>query len=175
MSDATKPKPGDLSIDVTDLTVYDLTSEQINAKTKLRPGFEKAVECLGRLTPDQVKQVGLSADEIDRSGALMTQYNRAHEVLPAARKLVELLCETKIETGHQIGIILSGSASHVRHRAERDAKAAEVMGALADLLNYVSAPAKKAAATRRKAAGQETPPVAKPADPNAVPTPDVSP
>jgi hypothetical protein len=175
MSDATKPKPGDLSIDVTDLVVYDLTAEQISTKTKVRPGFDKAVECLGRLKPEQIKQVGLSADDIERSGALLIQYNRADEVLPAVDKLAELLRETKIETGHQIGIILGDSASHMRRRAERDAKAAEIMGTLADLLNYVSAPANKAVATRNKAAAEEAPPPAQPADPAAVPAPAVNP
>jgi hypothetical protein len=149
------PEPGDLSIDVTGLTVYDLTPEQIKQKTKLRDGFDKAVACLVRLKPDQIKAAGLSADEVARSMQLLADYKRADEVLPAADKLVELLRETKIETGHQIGLILGDSASQARRRAERDPKAAEVLGALQDLLDYVSAPAYKAAATRAKAAGEE--------------------
>jgi hypothetical protein len=154
------PEPGDLSIDVIGLTVYDLTPEQIARKTKLRDGFDKAVACLGRLKPDQIKAVGLSTDEVARSAQLLANYRRVEEVQPAADKLAELLRETKIETGHQIALILGDSASQARRRAERDPLAAEVLGALQDLLDYVSGPALKALATRTRSAGEEaaTPP-----------------
>lgn len=157
MSDPTHPVPGDLKIDASDISVYDLTSEQIARKTKLREGFEPAVECMARLKPEQVKLVGISSDEVNRATLLVAQYKRADEVLPAAEKLVELLRETKIETGHQIGVILGDVAAQARRRAERDAKAAEVLGALEELLTYVSGPAYKAAATRSKAAGDDAP------------------
>src|SRR5262245_10812909 len=130
MSDPKHPVPGDLSIDAADLVVYDLTPEQIAKKTKLRPGFDKAVQCLGRLKPEQIKNATLSSDEINQCSVYLTQYERADELLPAAEKLVELLRETKIETGHQIGVILGAAAAQVRRRAERDPKAAEVLGSL---------------------------------------------
>ena len=155
MSDPMHPVPGDLHIDVSDLTVYDLTPDQIAKKTKVRDGFDKAAECLGRLKPEQIKQAGISTDEVDRCAVFLAQYKRADEVLPAAEKLVELLRETRIESGHQIGVILGDAAAQVRRRADRDAKAAEVLGALDELLSYVSAPAYKAVATRNKAGSEE--------------------
>jgi hypothetical protein len=162
------PEPGDRSIDVTDLTVYDLTPEQITKKTKVRDGFDKAVACLGRLKPDQLKAAGLDADDVARCTQLLADYKRADEVLPSVDKLAELLRETKIETGHQMGIILGDSASQARRRAERNPKAAEVLGALQDLLDYVSAPALKGVATRTKAVDED---VAAPQDGGAPVTP----
>lgn len=173
MSNPLHPVPGDLVIDASDLTVYDLTPAQIKKKIKVRDGFEEAVGCLVRLEPEEVKQAGLNPDDIAASTVLLAQYERAQEVLPAAEKLAELLRETKIETGHRIGVILGNAASQVRRRAERDPDAAELLGKLSDLLTYVSAPAKKAAVTRNKAAKDDSAPPAPSGDalPPAADTP----
>jgi hypothetical protein len=150
MSDPKHPQVGELVIDASDIVVCDLTPEQIAARSKVRPGFQAAVACLGRLTAAQRKAVGISSDEIDQSAVLLAAHNRIDEVLPAAEKLVELLRETRIDTDHQIAVILNDAASQARRRAERDPKAAEAIGVLQDLLDYVSAPALKGVATRTK-------------------------
>lgn len=150
MSDPKHPAVGDMSIDASDIVPVDLTPEQIQRKTKVRGGFPKAVAALSRLSPDQIKASGINADEVARALELKTQYDRCDELLPAAEKLVELLRETRVEYGHQIGIVLGEVAAQARRRADRDPKAAETLGTLADLVDYVSAPALKAAETRAK-------------------------
>jgi hypothetical protein len=93
----------------------------------------------------------VSADEVKRALDLKVQYDRCEELLPPAEKLVELLRETRLEYGHQVGIILGEIAAQARRRADRDPKAAEILGTLSDLLEYVSAPAIKANKTRPSA------------------------
>jgi hypothetical protein len=155
MSDPKHPAVGDMSIDASDITPADLTPDQIQHKTKVRAGFPNAVAALKRLSPDQIQTSGVNANEVQRALDLKIQYDRCDELLPAAEKLVELLRETKVEYGHQIGIILGEIAAQVRRRADRDPKAAEVLGTISDLLNYISAPGLKAVKTRAKNEEQE--------------------
>jgi hypothetical protein len=150
MSDPKHPAVGAMSIDASDITPVDLTPYQIKCKTKTRAGFPKAVGALTRLSPDQIKAGGINADEVQRALDLKVQYDRCDEFLPPAEKLVELLRETRIDYGHQIGVILGEVASQARRRADRDPKAAEILGTLSDLIEYVSAPAVKAAESRAK-------------------------
>ena len=150
MSDPKHPAVGAMSIDASDIVPVDLTNDQIFRKTKVRAGFSKAVAALTRLSPEQIQISGVSGDEVKRALDLKVQYDRCDELLPAAEKLVELLRETRLEYGHQIGIILGEIASQARRRADRDPKAAEILGTLSDLLEYVSAPAIKANKTKAK-------------------------
>jgi hypothetical protein len=150
MSDPKHPAVGAMSIDASDIIPADLTPDQIQHKTKVRAGFPHALAALKRLSPDQIQVSGVNANEVQRALNLKVQYDRCDELLPAAEKLVELLRETKLEYGHQIGIILGEIAAQVRRRADRDPKAAEVLGTISDLLDYISAPGLKAAKTRAK-------------------------
>jgi len=150
MSDPKHPAVGAMSIDASDIIPADLTPDQIQHKTKVRAGFPNALAALKRLSPDQIQVSGVNANEVQRALNLKVQYDRCDELLPAAEKLVELLRETKLEHGHQIGIILGEIAAQVRRRADRDPKAAEVLGTISDLLDYISAPGLKAAKTRAK-------------------------
>jgi hypothetical protein len=150
MSDPKHPTVGAMSIDASDIAPVDLTLKQIQRKTKVRAGFSKAVDALTRLSPDQIKAGAINADEVQRALDLKVQFDRCDELLPPAEKLVELLRETRLEYGHQIGIILGEVAAQARRRADRDPKAAEILGTLSELLEYVSAPAVKAAESRAK-------------------------
>jgi hypothetical protein len=150
MSDPKHPAVGDMSIDASDITPADLTPDQIQHKTKVRAGFPNAVGALKRLSPGQIQTSGVNASEVQRALDLKVQYDRCDELLPPAEKLVELLHETKLEYGHQIGMILGEIAAQVRRRADRDPKAAEVLGTISDLLDYISAPGLKAVKTRTK-------------------------
>jgi hypothetical protein len=155
MSDPKHPVVGDMAIDATDVTPAELTLKQKQQKTKVREGFSLAVAALTRLAPSQIQASGINADEVTRAINLKAQYDRCEELLPAAEKLVERLRETRLEYGHQTGIILSEIATQVRRRAERDPKAADVLGTLEDLLKYISAPALKALKTRAKKEEEE--------------------
>jgi len=155
MGTPTNPEKGDLHIDASAVTPIELTKEQAASKAKLREGFELAINCLTRLKAPQLAQSGINALEVQRCVTEKANFDMASFFLPAAEKLVSILKDSKVESGHQISLILSETAMQVRHRAERDPKAAEVLGIIEDLLLYVSGPGKKAAATRAKNAEAE--------------------
>lgn len=147
---------GSMIIDASIITPVELSSEQIAKLTKVRIGFSKAVSCLGRLKPEQIEAAGISAPEVQRALVLKEEYDLLEvDLLPVAEKLVEILRDTKRERGHRISIILGELVAQARRRAARDPKAADVLGTLSDLVDYITAPANKAAATRTKNAKNE--------------------
>jgi len=155
MGTPTNPEEGDLHIDASAVTPIELTKEQAASKVKLREGYDLAINCLTRLKAPQLAQSGINALEIQRCVTEKANYDQARSFLPAAEKLVSILKDTMTESGHQISLILSETSMQVRHRSERDSKAAEVLGIIEDLFGYVSGPAQKAAATRAKLAKAE--------------------
>jgi len=155
MGTSTNPEKGDLHIDASDLKTVELTAEQVGTKAKLREGHALAINCLTRLKPAQLAQSGINPNEIQRCVEEKATFDKASSFLPAAEKLVSILKSTKIESGHQISMILSETAMQVRHRSERDPRAAEVLGIIEDLFKYVSGPAQKGLATKAKLAEAE--------------------
>ncbi len=150
MADPKHPQSGDLIIDASDVNAVDLTSDQVRALTKIREGFPEAVTCLQRMNPPQVQALGLNPNEIARISSLMTEFDRASELLGPAEKLAELMRETRLFKGHQVALVLTEMAKQVRHRGEKDPEAAKLLGLLNDLLDYTFGPAQKGAATRKE-------------------------
>lgn len=157
MADPKHPKSGELVIDASDIITVDLTAEQIRGLTKTREGFGEAVECLKRLSPEQIQTLGLNPAEITRIAGLKVDFDRASELLGPAEKMVELLRETRMYRGHQVGLVLSEMANQARHRGEKDAQAAQLLGMLGDLMSYIYGPAQKGAAARRDREESEPP------------------
>lgn len=155
MGDPKHPVVGDLHIDASDVEVTDITPEQVQKLTKLRDGFELAVENLLNLKPVDLERTGLNDKELARLSLLIAKDKRIAELLPPAAKLAELLHETRQITRHEIATILAESASQARRRADRVANAAEVLGPVEPLLNYQYGPATKAAMTKEKAKNTE--------------------
>jgi hypothetical protein len=151
MKDPQNPQPGDLVIDASQLDVVDMASDMINNLIKVRDGIEKAVANVERLKPEEMRRAGINPMEVDRVRDLMAQYRRAEALLPAARKLAELVYETKVYRGHEISQILGEIAAQARRRGERAPDGAEILGPLEELFEYQYGPAKKAVATRDKA------------------------
>jgi hypothetical protein len=60
MMDPKNPKPGDLHIDATDIKTVDLFPEQVSRLSKTRPGFDIAVACLLRLSPELIDRAGIN-------------------------------------------------------------------------------------------------------------------
>jgi hypothetical protein len=145
------PKPGQLHIDATDIKTIDLFPDQVSKLSKTRPGFEVAVECFLRLTPELIERAGINPAVFQKAGDLMATNNRCDDVLPAAEKLVELLYETRLHARHELSGILTEVGAQARRRAERDPHGAEILAALEELLDYQYGPAAKGAATRVKA------------------------
>jgi hypothetical protein len=151
MSDPKNPLPGDLHIDASDIAVIDLTPEHLKALTKLRAGHEKGVANIARLTPAQLKAAGINPDEAAATVALASEHKRIDVLHAATEKLTELLHETRMDRGHAIATRLAEIAEQARRRADRSPNGAEILGPLADLLDYQLGPAQKAVTTRAKA------------------------
>lgn len=151
MSDPKNPVPGDLHIDASDIAVIDLTPEHLKALTKLRAGHEVAVANIARLTPAQLKAAGINPDEAAVIVSLAAEHKQIGALHAAAAKLTELLHETRMDRGHAIAMRIAEFAEQARRRADRSPNGAEILGPLADLLDYQLGPAQKAVTTRTKA------------------------
>ncbi|MFT3765811.1 MAG: hypothetical protein QM820_09870 [Minicystis sp.] len=146
--DPKHPTFGDMAVDASDVTPVMLTNEQIKQFTKVRPGFAKAVDAVIMLSPEQRQLLGITDADVTQAADLKAQVARIDEVEGPAEELVHRLRSTRIDRCHRIGVILHGAAATARHRADRDPAAAEALGALNDLIAYVSEPGEKAAVTR---------------------------
>ena len=164
MSDPKNPLPGDLHIDASDIAVIDLTPEHLKALTKLHAGHENAVANIARLTPTQLKAAGINPDEAAAIVSLAAEHKQIGALYAAAAKLTELLHETRMDRGHAIATRIAEIAEQARRRPDRSPNGAEILGPLADLLDYQLGPAQKAVTTRAKAKvapeknGQASPP-----------------
>lgn len=145
------PKPGELHIDASDIQTVDLTPDDIRTLSKLRPGYEVAIECVLRQSPELLERAGVSAATLQRFSDLAATDKRCKEMLPASEKLTELLYETSLHTRHELAGLISEVAAQARRRAERDPKGSELLAALEEVIDYQCGPAVKAAATREKA------------------------
>lgn len=149
----TDPEPGDKHIDASAVPLRDLTPEYIRTLTKLRGGYLKAVACVERLTPEQLKANGINPQEV---AALVTQtaeHKQLSSFHEASAKLTEMFHDSKMEKGHQIATRLAEMAEQARRRADRSQNSAEILGPLAELLEYQFSPAEKALSTKTKAKG----------------------
>jgi hypothetical protein len=166
MNDPVHPVPGDMSIDASDVNAVDLTPDQVPQLIKFHDGVAKALANIMRLTPEQMQRAGMFESQVQRARELIAEYQRCEELLPAADKLAELLYETKLDRADQISVIMGELVAQARRRAAREPKPYEILGPLADLLEYQLGPANKAVATKAKAkenaAPVEAPPVEAP-------------
>jgi len=152
MSDPKNPKPGDLSIDASDIPVVDMTPEQIQKASKLRDGADAAIENVLLLTPQQLSRAGINPDDVARLGDLYQERKRAMSLRPAVDKLSELLYESTIDRGHKISLLLGEMTAQARRRAEHEPNGDEILAPMETVLEYQYGPATRAALTKKKAA-----------------------
>ncbi len=162
-SDPTNPKPGDLHIDASALTVIDLIPEQIPRLSKLREGYESALDSLASLSPQAATRAGIHPEEIARAVTLAAEIKSLDVFSPAADKLAELMRETRLDRGHQLAGILTEAAAQARRRADRDPNGASILAPLEELLEFQYGPAAKASVTRGKTKAKDTTEQPKPA------------
>ena len=149
------PEPGDLEINASGLQVVDVLSDSSRRMTKLRDGWEKAVDNLLRLKPAEIQRAGLNPEEISRLAALKAEKERIGKLRPAAEKLVDILRDTDAVRGQDIALIVGEQAAQARRRADRSPERDLVLGPLSELMDYQSGPGIKAAATRARNAAED--------------------
>jgi hypothetical protein len=159
---AIDPEPGERSIDLTDLVLVDITPEQAQRLLKLRDGHPQAIKCVLLADPAIRKMAGLSESEVGDLGQKWTKAQRIEKVLPAARKLVELLEETLLVEGADIAMRLGEMARQIRRRAPNLPEGDTLLATFEVLLDYQFALAQQVADRRAKAkakaAAAEAPP-----------------
>jgi hypothetical protein len=79
--------------------------------------------------------------------ALMPDVLRISE---ASAEMTELLHHTYLDRSHKIAMRIAEATEQVRRRADRSPNGAEILGAVADMIEYQLAPAQKAMATKAK-------------------------
>jgi hypothetical protein len=151
------PTPGDLHIDATAISVVKFSNDHISSFTKLRDGYEKAVDDLQKLGTEQRKAAGISADEVAEIVALKADHAKIAAFYAASAEMTELLRHTLLDRGHKIATRLAEATEQVRRRAARYPNGAEILGSVAALLEYQLGPAQKAMATKAKAKAATTP------------------
>ena len=156
VSDPKHPKVGDVSIDASGIVLVDITPDRVRQLTKVRDGYENAVNNVLQLKPTDVERAGLNPAEIQRLQTLALQDAHLGELHAAAAKLTELLYETRLERRHEIGTLLGEFGSQARRRADRVANGHEVLGPLSALLEYQYGPAQQAVATKEAGNGDGT-------------------
>lgn len=154
MGTPTNPEPGDMHIDATAVPLHAVADEDIRRKVKLREGSDKAMANILRLTDEEVAQAGLNMDDVNRLRGWIGEYRLAAQFLDSAERMTEKLEQTTLCHGHEISLLIGEIASQARRRARQSPHRGAILDSLGDVLEYQSAPAKKAAATREQKAPQ---------------------
>lgn len=148
--DPKHPVLGAMSIDASDVQVVYLTPDQIKHLTKVRAGYDKALSCLAQLTPAQAQILGIPEADLTEIQTLQPTLDRMDELVPPADEMARLLHTTQSSHEHRAATLIHAAAKSARDRAKRDPNAAEVLGALKDLTDYVAEPSDKAVLTKTK-------------------------
>ena len=163
MSDPKNPVPGDRCIDLTDIELHDITPDMARRLLKLRDGHAQAVQTLLLADPAVRKQAGLSEAEVQDLADTWAAYQRIEQVLPAVRKLLEIVEETRLVHGADIAMKLGEMAHQVRRRGAKIQNGDAVLAPFETLLDYQFGPAQMAADRRAKAKAEEETPAENPA------------
>ena len=155
MSDPTKPVPGTMHIDASAVTLVAVADEEVPRMLKLRDGSEGAMNNIMLLKPEQIAKAGLHPDDIARLRSHIEQHREVKMFVDASRRMTDRLEQTLQHHGHEIAALFGEIASQGRRRARVSPHRNAILDALAALLTYQTAPAKKAVATRGKNKGQQ--------------------
>lgn len=161
MNDPKNPEVGERSVDLTDLELHDITTEEAQRLLKLRDGYADAIKSVLVADVAVRKLAGLSEVEVTELGAKWTKMQRIDQVTPAVRKLLELLEETRLVEGANVAMRLGEMANQVRRRAGKVAGGDAILAAFEVLLDYQFGLAQQVADRRAKAkakAGAAEPP-----------------
>ncbi len=163
MSDPKNPVPGDRHIDLTDFELHDITPEMARQLLKLRDGHAEAVQTVLLADSAVRKQAGLSEAEVEDLAETWASYQRIEEILPAVRKLAEIVEETRLVHGADIAMRLGDMAHQVRRRSSKLPNGDAVLATFELLLDYQFGLAQTVADRRAKAKAEAETPAESPA------------
>jgi hypothetical protein len=163
-SDPTRPDVGDLRIDATDVGphVVDLPPGGMLGLRSSQPGCSEALAELLSNQPILGVQAGVRDEDIVDIQTAVATRERIRSLLPAARKLVELLTETDAVLDDRLQRLVFNIAVTVERRAKM-LRNDELLARYARTRAYRSAIGNKAARTRQRNLDAVTPPEETPA------------
>lgn len=165
MGTPTNPDPGDMHIDATGITVLQVAADDTRKLIKIREGADKAMDNVLLLTPEQIAQAGLNTNDVAHLCARIAEYRNVTRFLEAAERMSSRLDQTAQRLGDEIGVLFGEIAAQARKRAQHSPDRGAILDGVKDLLEYQSAPAKKAVATREKKKNGQGKPEEQPAPP----------
>ncbi|EYF06384.1 Hypothetical protein CAP_1914 [Chondromyces apiculatus DSM 436] len=151
-----------MHIDASGVVVKYVANADMRRALKLRDQYERAMNNLMILTPSQIDRAGLNPEDVTRIRSRITEYHTVMMFLMASRQMTENLQQTIFVLGHEIAASIGEITAQARRRAKVSPNRGEILNALSPLIEYHTAPAKKARATRLKNESQE----GKPATPS---------
>src|SRR4051812_32194571 len=117
MSDPKHPQPGEQAVDASDVVVIDVTSAKVRKLIKLRAGYTAAIANLGAQPAAMLTRAGIDAGEVKAAMAAVGNVTRIEELLPATKKLYELLRETYLINRNQVGAMIADGSAQAKRRA----------------------------------------------------------
>ena len=154
-----------MHIDASGVVVRYVDDADMRKVLKLRDQYERAMNNIMILTDTQIDRAGLNPDDVTRIRARVTEYHTVMMFLEASRQMTENLQQTIFVLGHEIAASIGEITAQGRRRAKVSPNRGEILNALTPLIEYHTAPAKKARATRLKNESHEGAP-ATPSDGN---------
>jgi len=150
-SDPKNPRSSDLAIDATELSaiIVDLETGAMQGMRTAQDGLEETLEEILVNQSTDGARAGVSDSLIEELTGLGTSIASVDRFLPAARKLVELLTETRAKLEDDRYQIISAVANMVDRRATR-AGNGDLLARYEKTRTYRSAIGVKAAKTREK-------------------------
>lgn len=157
MPGPTDPEVGEMNINAGTVVVQAMPNGDMPKALKLRADADSAMEVAMVLTQEQILQAGLNAEDMVRLRQLITEHRRVTKFLKASKRMTDLLEQTLFWHNHEIAALFGEIASQGERRARTSPHRKAILDSLGPVLEYQSAPAKKAAATRAKNNGQAQP------------------
>lgn len=150
MAGPTNPDVGEMHIDASTVVVQAMPDEDMPKALKLRADADSAMEVAMVLTQEQIRQAGLNEEDMTRLRQLIEEHRRVTTFLKASRRMTDKLEQTLFWHNHEIAALFGEVASQGERRARTSPHRKAILDSLGPVLEYQTAPAKKAAATRAK-------------------------
>lgn len=156
--DPKRPDIGDLIIDATNLTgiVVDVPTDKLSGLLTTQPGCDEVVAEVRSNQPVLGVQAGIRDEDVADIDATVAQMAEIRSLLPASRKLLELLEDTYAVLDDRLQRQVFTIASTVDRRAKM-LRNDELLARYGKTRKYRSATGQKAARTRKRNQAENQP------------------
>ncbi|EYF00111.1 hypothetical protein [Chondromyces apiculatus] len=137
-----------MNINASGVVIKTVAKEDRSKLGKLRVEAHDAMNAVMLLTPEEIASAGLNPDDVTELRSVIEEYRQAVMFLKAAERMSDKLRQTVLSHGHTIASLLGEISAQGRRRARVSPERGDILDALTPIINYQTAPAKKARLTR---------------------------